>query len=227
MDSMVFSAGTGFHTDVPPKPPDTSGGGTERPSFKDKVIGDRGKESMKIQRDLGRNDHNKGNKFIPLSENNLDMQHVETIAPAQDPGPTTNGPTSPTQPKIWHRKRPRKDPVVGGPIIKDANNSPTPSNAIERGKGKVAIQAQKTNTVKTTMIGNIKVFDLGGGIKSAMPLKRMEGSKLILDDTEDQQTCPQIQHGSKDEEAMEHEDKSKEDNADFDRGPSIEDMLTT
>ncbi|KAJ1400299.1 hypothetical protein SESBI_29683 [Sesbania bispinosa] len=171
MESMVFSARTGFHTDVPPKPPDTSGGGMEKPSLKDKVIRERGNESV---------------------------QHMETMAVVQDSRPSTNGPTTSVQSKVWQRKRPRKELVVGGPLIKYGTNGSAPPNVKERGKG----------------------------IKSAMPLQRMEGRKLILDDKEDQQSCHQLQDVSNDDDAMDHEDKSKEDNADYGRGPLTENMLT-
>ncbi|KAJ1380186.1 hypothetical protein SESBI_46216 [Sesbania bispinosa] len=223
MESMVFSAGTGFHSDVPPKPPDNPGEGMEKPSFKDKDNSQPAASSGDDAEVLGAasDKHAPRVQEGPISNDSVSVDKIPQSLHGDWLIVQRKKRVNKQKESSKHQSQGRHDHTKGNKYISLSN----PDLGEQNVESVAVLQAQKANSVKTTMIGNIKIYDLGGGIKSTMPLQRMEGSKLVLEDSETQQLPPQSKDASNDDDAMDHEDKLQEDNADYDRGPSPENML--
>ncbi|KAJ1402672.1 Ribonuclease H-like superfamily [Sesbania bispinosa] len=129
--------------------------------------------------------------------------------------------------KTWHRKRPRKDVV---PVIKNlATNVKEyiPPAAVTHVEKNNVVSIIKKNPPKTIMIGNTKVFDLGGGAKSVLDLSQVGPNRFKFnDDTAHSVHDMDSEDGVPQARAMDHEGKEIQGPSEVDRGPHLTQMLT-
>ncbi|KAJ1377093.1 DNA topoisomerase IV subunit B [Sesbania bispinosa] len=142
------------------------------------------------------------------------------------------------QPKLWHRKRPRKDQAQES-VIHHAK-APSSELSTNKGAGETSNRPKQDAGIKklgpmkeekTKMIGNIKFFDLGGGAKSTMDLVQVEGNKFKFRDGVEMEDHVAVDHADKSHlsqvEIIDHEDgHGLKDLSHVDRGPTEVPMLS-